>query len=344
MNASMLEARNQFIPSAESGLRSRRAIHARLNESLRHIFQQCSGHVEFDSARAAALVHRTETGERLPPTLFGHYFLLVDAIENGTLQQVREAIEIILKHADGTPAPRMHIRPFNRHGFSAEEETDFRRQFVSDSLLDEQISHLDERREPDTLAQFQRALGILQQHAPQTFAEIEILASEFVPAYGNAVNGMEFDGCSSLERWGTVLVNAKPPRTDLELGEAITHESAHNALFATAPVNFHVENDPQELYKSPLRLDPRPMNGIYHATFVLARMCFAMREIAASPTADTALREQAQLLSNTNAKLFADGYSVLEKHAHYTEEGRAIMRDVASYMASETHRSISAGR
>jgi hypothetical protein len=331
----MAEALNQFIPSAASGLRARSAIHARLNESLRHVFEQCTGHVEFDSARAAVLVRRTETGERLPPTLFGHYFMLVDAIENGTLKQVQDTLETILQHANGVPAPDMHIRPFNPRGFSAEEEAEFRRQFVSDSLLDEQISHLDENSEPGTLAQFQRALDILQRHAPQTFAEIDTLACELVPALGNAVNGMAFDGCSSLERWGSILLNAKPSRTDLELSEAITHESAHNALFAMAPVNFHVENDPQELYQSPLRLDPRPMNGIYHATFVLARMCFAMGEVATSPTADAALCEEARALARHSAKLFADGYRVLEKHADYTAEGRAIMQDAARYMARQ---------
>jgi len=332
----MIEVRDQFIPSAESGLRARSAIHARLNESLVHIFEQCSGQVQFDSDRAEALIQRTASGERLPPALFGHYFFLVDAIENGTLEQVRCALQTILQHAAGAPAPHLRIRPFNRNGFSDEEETELRRQFVSESLLNEQIAHLDEGSEHETLAQFQSALDILQQHAPGTFGEIETLACEFVPALGSAVNGMAFDGCSSLERWGTILVNAKTSRTDLELSEAISHESAHNALFAMAPVSFHVKNDAQELYKSPLRLDPRPMSGIYHATFVLARMCFAMREVAESPTAGSALREEALALAKASAKLFTDGYSVLEKHARYTTEGRAIMQDAARYMAEFT--------
>ena len=92
----MFEALDLFIPSRKNGLRARNAIHLRLNESLRHIFEQCSGHVEFDEDCAAALVRRTETNERLPPSLFGHYFFLVDAIENGKLQEVREALETIL--------------------------------------------------------------------------------------------------------------------------------------------------------------------------------------------------------------------------------------------------------
>ena len=228
----------------------------------------------------------------------------------------------------------MHIRPFSKRAFSPTEEVEFRRQFVSESLLDEQISHLDESSEPGILTKFQLAIDILQRHAPQTYSEIDILVCELVPAFGNVVSGMVFDGCSSLERWGSILVNAKPTRTNLELSEVITHECAHNALFSMAPVNFHVENDPGELYKSPLRNDPRPMNGIYHATFVLARMCFAMHEVVRSPTVDAVLRKEAGELAKHSANLFADGYSVLEKHAVYTPEGGTIMRDAVRYMAS----------
>jgi hypothetical protein len=322
-----------FIPSAENGLRARGAIYARLNEGLRHIFEQCSEHVDFDSARADRLVRRIDTGERLPPSLFGCYFSLVRAIQDGSLQQVRESLDTILSYAD-SPAATFRIRPFNRNGFSSEEESEFRIQFVSESLLDEQLAHLDEGIEDTTLIQLKRAIDLLQRHAPKTFSEMDVYLSELVAAQGIPVNGLSFDGCSSLERWGSILINTILPRTDLEFGEAIVHEAAHNVLFAMAPVDFHVRNDPQERYKSPLRLDLRPMNGIYHATFVLSRMCFAMREVVTSTTADLTLQKEAQKQADTCRDLFYDGYRVLEDHALYTDEGRAIMQATARYMAS----------
>ncbi len=330
----MTESRNRFFPSVDNGLQARAAIHARLRESLTHIFEQCEGHVTIDRFRADTLLRRTTTGERLPPVLFGHYFRLVEVIENGSLDQVQQAVDTLLSHASVADVMPMRVRPLTRQEFTAEEEVDLRREFVSDSLRDEQIRHLDANGLTSTLEQFDRSLTILRTHAPQTYGEIDALVCEFVPALGHPWEGMEFDGCSSLERWGTVLINAKLPRTDLQLCEAITHESAHNALFAMAPVNFHVENDPDELYKSPLRLDPRPVNGIYHATFVLARMCFAMREVAASATAGVALQEEARKLAKESARLFADGYEVLDQHARYTAEGRHIMADAAQYMAN----------
>lgn len=323
---------NHFIPSAASGLRSRKAIQARLAESLEHIFGQCASHIEFDRQAATTLVDRLLSGERMPPALFGAYFILVETIEEGSLDDVRRALEMVLRHAAGPTPAALRVRPLNRTEFTEDEEADLRRSFVSDSLLDEQIGHLTGEKERQSRAQFGRALSILRQHAPASFAEIEAHIGELVPALGKPVNGMEFDGCSSLERWGSILINASLAKTDLELCEMIAHEASHNALFAMAPLNFHVENDSDERYASPLRVDPRPMNGLYHATFVLARMCYAMREVAASPTAPATLAEEAGKLADVSAALFAKGYETVRQHAIFTPEGREIMRDAAAFM------------
>lgn len=322
-----------FIPSAENGLRARNAISARLKESLEHIFEQCDGHINFDKSRAEALLRRLDAGTQLPPALYGDYFALVRVIQDEDLEAAGKLLESVLGYAD-SPAASFSIRPFNRHSFCAGEEEQVRSQFVSDSLLDEQLSHLDEAEESAILDQLERAINLLRQHAPDTFSEIETYIAELIAAKGNPVDGIIFDGCSSLERWGSILINATLARSDLELAEAIVHESSHNILFAMAPVDFHVRNDPEERYDSPLRADPRPMNGIYHATFVLSRMCFAMHEVANSPTVDTTLREQALQLENASKKLFHDGYRVLDEHAVYTEEGKNIMQAAARYMRS----------
>jgi hypothetical protein len=324
---------DHFIPSAENGFRARNAISARLKESLEHIFQQCRGHIDFDRYRTKALLARLDDGAQLPPSLYGDYFALVRAIQDEDLQEAAKLLDSVLGYVD-SPAVSFRIRPFNRNGFRIEEEAQVRSQFVSESLLDEQLSHLGEIDESDVVNQTQRAIDLLRQHAPRTFSEIETFLAELIAARGNPVDGITFDGCSSLERWGSILINATLSRTDLQLAEAIVHECSHNILFAMAPVNFHVLNDPGERYDSPLRTDPRPMNGIYHATFVLSRMCFAMREVANSPTADSTLCEEALELENNNRRLFHDGYRILDQHAVYTEEGQKIIQAAAQYMRS----------
>src|SRR6185312_8097604 len=310
-------------------------MQARLAESLAHIFEQCAPHIDFDEPAAGALVHWMASGERIEPALFGAYFVLVATIEQGETHEVEQELRSLLYRAGRPLSPPLRIRPLNRREFAEEEEQELRRSFVSESLLDEQIDHLAGEEEAKSRAQFERALAILAEHAPATYAELETQISEIIPARGRPADGVEFDGCSSLERWGSILINARMKKTDLELAETIAHEAGHNALFALAPVNGHVENDDDERYSSPLRVDPRPMNGIYHATFVLARMCFAMREVATSPKAPAALAAEARKLSERSATLFAHGHKVVREHGRLTPEGRKIMRDAADYMAAE---------
>jgi hypothetical protein len=307
-------------------------MQARLAESLAHIFEQCAPHIEFDEATGGALVDRMSSGERVDPALFASYFILVAAIEQGQMPEIERALRSLLDRARLPVSPPLRIRPLNRNEFSEEEERELRRSFISESLLDEQIDHLTGEAEAESRQKFKRALAILKEHAPAIHAELETQISEFIPARGLPARGIEFDGCSSLERWGSILINAEMKKTDLELAETIAHEAAHNTLFALAPVDGVVENDDSERYSSPLRVDPRPMNGIYHATFVLARMCFAMREVAASPTSPTALAEEARKLSEQSARLFLDGHKIVLEHAVLTHEGREIMRNAAEYM------------
>ncbi len=327
---------DRFSPSLAGALSVRAAIQARLTESLSHVFERCEGHVEFDARRAAALLRRTASGERLPPAVFGRYFALVETIEKGSLEQVREALASLLAYAEGAPAPGLRLRAFTRRGFTVEEEAELRRDFAAEPLVNAELAHLDAAAEEETLAQCARVLDMMRSHAPLTFVEIETLVSELIVA-----KSASFAGCSSLERWGSVLVNAGAKRSDLALCETIAHECAHNALFAMAPVNFHVTNDPGERYSSPLRGDPRPMDGVYHATFVLARVCFAMNEIAASPTAEPALRDEARAIAASSAKGFASGYAVVNAHAAYTDEGRAIMESAARYVAAAGQAAVS---
>ena len=59
--------------------------------------------------------------------------------------------------------------------------------------------------------------------------------------------------------------------------DCLTHESAHAHLFSLSLGDSFVTNPDDELHLSPLRRDPRPLDGLFHATYVSARI--ALRSI-----------------------------------------------------------------
>jgi len=328
-----------FSPSAENGNLARRQIQDRLAESIGHVLEQCRGKVPFDEASGESLLDVLRSDRAVRPEIFSGYFRAVRAIMDPgdePWEARRTRIEAALKTLLAAPfvaESGVSVRPLSPANFDTEAERELRDNFISESLLDEQIVTLDEMAADELAQTIGQAVALIREHAPETFSEFECCVSEIVPAKGrDSADGMEFGGCSSLERWGSILINSSAQPTTIVLCESLIHEGAHNVLFGTSPVEFHIRNGPDELRKSPLRVDPRPLDGIYHATFVLARMCYGMREFAASPTLEPALRAEARSRADEALKLFWDGFAVLDEHADYTDEGRAIMTAAHDYM------------
>ncbi len=52
----------------------------------------------------------------------------------------------------------------------------------------------------------------------------------------------------------------------------ITHETSHLVLHTLMNVDPLITNGHAQRFDAPIRPDPRPLYGIYHATFVLSRI------------------------------------------------------------------------
>ena len=74
-----------------------------------------------------------------------------------------------------------------------------------------------------------------------------------------------------------------------------------------------VANEAEELYPSPLRNDPRPMDGVVHATYVIARMHYTMERLLESGLlTDEEEREAADWIER-NAQGYGEGVVVVER-------------------------------
>ncbi|WP_421855541.1 aKG-HExxH-type peptide beta-hydroxylase [Oricola sp.] len=336
-----------FTPSAENGRRSRRLIQARLAESVEHVLQQSRGKAGFDEARGEALIGLLRSERIAEPSVYSRYFRAVRTIEatnaeppTANLGDVEAALaELLLEPIEASHG--VAIRPLTSEEFPGDTERDTRDCFVSESLRDEEIVTVDEETGAELKSEIETALVLIAEHAPQSYAEFRETNTEIIVANGVASGDTKgFGACSSLERWGSLLINSRAIGGPLALSEALVHEGVHSFIFGSAPVDFHVRNSPEERRKSPLRKDPRPLDGIYHATFVLARMCFAMHEFAESTTLPAEMRKEAADRAESSRKLFWDGFDVLEEHADYTDFGREMMHSARDYIASLGERAV----
>ncbi|PYJ46890.1 MAG: hypothetical protein DME85_08310 [Verrucomicrobia bacterium] len=179
------------------------------------------------------------------------------------------------------------------------------------------------------------AFDLMDGGDPELAAEIRALLREIVLAAGTLeAKAMTFDGASAFMLWGAIIINANQPKGELTMVQMLAHESSHNLLFGFSADESLVENSPEELFPSPLRLDPRPMYGIYHATFVLARMHRAVKGLLDSGILSAAQKEIAEKELADNARLFASGIEIVDRFGKLTPLGKTVMEGAKGYMAN----------
>lgn len=303
------------------------AIHLRTAESLREIQRALKG--EWDVAGLSDVMEHLLAGHKLDPSGYAAYFALIRALDAAKYKAVAPLLEAIIRSPlRETEAIAIRILSANEFGRSGLREA--KQHFTSASLTSSQLKTIPRDAVPHARQAIEDALDLVRAAAPHSWAVLSGTACEIIAAHGVARGSMTFDGCSSLERFGSILVNMNRKRTALTLAETLVHENAHSLLFALSCHDHRVLNPATEVYQSPLRIDPRPVDGIYHAVFVLARMHDFLVEVALGTNTAPAIREEALGLVQARQSNFFDGYAVLAEHAKLTQIGRELLDDSRS--------------
>lgn len=318
-----------FEPDAARAASLGRAMHAALGDSLDHIREQASGTLRFDEAAFASLAVRLRNGERHPPATFGRYYDLVDSIQ----ALDRDAAERVMAEiaASRPLGPGFRILPLGDAALDSSRAL-YRRRMNSDpsvsfSFLDPPAALV-----PPFSTRFHAAMALFDRVLPELAGEVRGLVSEVVLATHADGDAYRFDGGSSYMLWGALFLNARFHETTVAMAEVIAHESAHKLLFGFSIEEPLVFNDDAELYSSPLRRDPRPMDGIFHATFVSARMHWVMTRLASSGAFESQEAEAAREAAEADRVNFAAGYETVRAHAKLSRNGAGLMRGAAAAM------------
>ena len=95
-----------------------------------------------------------------------------------------------------------------------------------------------------------------------------------------------------------------------------------------------VKNPQEERHASPLRIEPRPLDGVYHATYVISRMYYGLNRILDSGQLDGQSEDDARQRLVLHAVHFREGLATVESEGQLTKRGSDIMAGARQYMAS----------
>lgn len=263
------------------------------------------------------------------PALFHYYFKLKDAIASGELTDILDVISLIA-HQPVTVIRTDKCLPNITSVIDCEWEKDlFNKTARKDSISEFGMKNNFELVRPvfhkELLKQreyIKSALGILDQiDEVHSYAAINHLCA--IKVFDGTIRGFSYQSA-----YGNIYIRTPEP-TDVPIAyylEHIVHECAHQHLFALQLLDSVILNDKSELFDAPIRKQKRPMDGIFHACFVLARMVRCFRKTG--PHLGETNNEQ---FLNKIDIWFNKSYQTVKDHAKLTDNGTRIFNSFKPY-------------
>lgn len=299
-----------------------------LASSLRHVADVVGSNQQFDVTGLIELCERLEQGLPHDPVVYAYYYKLVEALMTDdhslarTLLRKITAVTLMPSNEIIALGPELGTERSTLYISLIEEEEPLRLDVAAPNA-EAVIAFL-----PD----FVTAKGLISTVAPALADEINGLARQIILVGQAPTRESVFDGGSHFQLWNALFLNIDRFRSKVALAGVIAHECAHSLLFGYCIDEALTCNPDDAVYISPLRDDLRPMDGIYHATFVSARMYWLLSRLVVSGILDSEDRLEAIGFLERDRRNFEEGYAVVEEHGILTETGKRVMAGARAYM------------
>lgn len=296
-----------------------------LADSLNHLAIAVQDADERLGSNLEALAQRIVAGLCVRPIVFRHYFRLVTCLSSGDMHAAQMLVSKMVSEAQRSEHRRITY-------FGHPDADQISLELIEDGMRLASISvHAAER----FTMLLEAGFDLMRDALPELYGEIIAIVHEVLLARAPKNENVEFDGASHYQFWGLLILNTTHHTTPLKIVEVLAHEASHSLLFGLTVYEPLVLNPNDELFVSPLRQDLRPMDGIYHATYVSARMCWAMEALAASSNLSQTDRDNALKAAKTDRENYLKGLAVIDAHGDLSKSGQRILDNARGWMSSK---------
>lgn len=326
-----------FRPDARSLDGIRKYLLQRLHVSLHHLVIEAGEGLAPASLTPDRIERLTLGASPFPaPVVFAGHAALLKAAQAGDEAAFR-AFAAAFANAcpEGTTAPGdFTIQPFDSEILGVESQALLSAAFLDDVGLMAGLR----APEPDLLGESRRvmeaALDTLRRCTPNWHAETAGLVAQILLAVPGEGSAGHFGGASSFDAFGALMFNARTLKDPAHAIMSLVHESAHLRLFLHHLDDAVLLNDSEARYRSPLRHEPRPMEGVFHAAWVSARMVAFARDLARAQDApDWVPLVMAQAKAARIA--FDDCLPVLHAEGRFTAFGQRLLADALEALGED---------
>lgn len=310
-------------PSPTRAIQLRRRVNEILHTDLQRFARTSAKILPGLAAEAAASIKTVDVERRLNPLLFSLHWQLVSGLKAqdfarvaGALGELRQAAEHGL-YADGFQVENLQWDTLDREITAFLIGPDGPR--TPSGGLPE-IRRLSTETFKSASTWVEEAIPALREIDPEIYGEFDCFVSGLRLFTGRAARGITSSQC-----WGKILLRVPDPGPETDepimyFLDHITHETSHIVLHAIMSTDPLIINGFTGLYSAPIRWDPRPLYGIYHAMFVLSRISRVLDSYSKHSQ-----RPEVEVGRDIAAQRFYKGYSTISEHGDLTEPGRQVL-------------------
>ena len=309
------------VPSEENAKALYQSTQEIILQKLASIISQIGQQLPMGLSYEVARFNPATTGI-INPALFHYYFKLKDSIASNNLDNILDVISLLINH----PVYVNNAQSGRPHIVSA-LTSEWERELLTDTVRRDSISEFGMENNYEIVRPIFHEQLITQEK--NILLALNILKETDNSHYCSATHNLyaiklfegSVRGFSYQAAYGNIYIRV-PAESDNHAAyylEHIVHECAHQYLFALQLMDPVVLNDKSELYDAPIRKQKRPMDGVFHACFVLARMvrCFRKTNEHINEKYNSQFRERIEAW-------FDKSYQVVKEYGQLSEQGKSL--------------------
>jgi hypothetical protein len=302
------------LPNLTLAQQLNRKVEAQLKESLTHLFEISEDFID-EPLRAFKNKIKDLT---VNPLYYALNFEWLTALEQDNIGSLRQCVNLLTQPGLATP-----LEPYLT--FESQQIPHFFEElFQQQTQLYVPIGLDYKKPSPQAFRSsiqiIEQAKAVLKETVPEILDEHQTFVKSIL-----IIDRVNYGSGTSFTFFGLISTHSFPETASLlKAIEMLVHETAHLYIFGLSSFDALTLNPPTQLFKAPFREDPRPMMGIYHATFVLGRLLYVFDKLEKSLKD---LSFKAEIISKVKdyENRFDSSWVLVKENAQMTELGERLM-------------------
>ncbi|MEP7731503.1 aKG-HExxH-type peptide beta-hydroxylase [Marinomonas primoryensis] len=315
-------------PSKKNSEISRKHYFNKIISSLAYLKNVAGKIVEFKDFSLESLLYKSNDGTSLNPEIFYLHDKLLLSMRNQDLVSTKSNLDkvcsVLNNDENNDENNEVIIKSFSYsewESFIAEESIKTLKGATGRNVLIEPVSNSQLLKEIESI---KKSIFLIEEVFPEMMDEINNLLSNI-----RVFSGKRAMGITDVRMFGCMYIRVPREGVDpvLYYCEHLVHEVSHMYLNSAMSMDPILLNDASQTYSSPIRPDPRPMLGVFHATFVTSRIVQLFHKMA-----EKYREEDILLYLHQQFEELILGINEVEKFAILTDSGINLKKEIFSLL------------